>query len=374
MVKSLNIDQKVLDKEIPSLQDKLLGYFDESGKSEFFSIKELIDSFKKVGYVPIDKIVVRDIGGGKYVVLEGNRRVSALKLLKAQHENGKEIPAQLLAAMDQIPAMELTTNGLPDEKVRHRISVMLGIRHHGSLLEWDPLPKSYNIFKTYMTLEPVLESFRLDRARRNEVAGVLSIPPGEVEKGLKTYVAFGQLKSELDGLRDHHFSLVQSVVTDRRLDRHGFIEYDPKTLDLDDSSIENIEAACQFDVRDKLKSNQKVLADPKDVTVLSRLLEKAHTAADEDTRALALKGLEDSLTGELDPESDELKTPLIGALDSVIERESAKEWIDELKKLLSAQELELDISKFPKKGNGPMMLDRLNQSSLAQLKKILDLV
>lgn len=373
MVKSLKLGEKVSDTQIPGFQDKLLSAFDESGKSEFFSIKELIDSFQKVGYVPIDKIVVRDIGDGKFVVLEGNRRVSALKILKSRHEKGKELPKELLTTMEKLPAMELKTEGLSEEEVSHRISVMLGIRHHGSLLEWDPLPKSYSIYKTYMSLDPVLDSFKSSRARRKEVADVLSITPSEVEKGLKTYVAFGQLKAELDGIRDHHFSLIQAVVTDRRLDRHEFIEYDGETLELDDKSIENFEAVCQFDVRDKLKPNQKVLADPKDVTILSRLVEKAHTAVDEDTRALARKGLEDAMSGELDSESDELDTSLRGALDCVIERESEKEWVEELNKLLDAQEQELDISKFPTKGNAPMMLDRLNQSSLVQLKKILDL-
>lgn len=373
MVKSLRLDQKIEDNEVPGLQDELLGAFDESGKSEFFSIKELIDSFSKVGYVPIDKIVVRDIGNGNYVVLEGNRRVSALKKLKARHERGQQISKELLDVMEKLPAMELTTDGISDEEISHRISVMLGIRHHGSLIEWEPLPKSYNIYKTYMAFDPVLESFRSDRRRRKDVANVLSIKPGEVEKGLKTYVAFGQLKTELEGIRDDHFSLIQSVVTDKRLDRHQFIEHDENTYELNDKTIENIEAACQFDVREQLKPSQKVLRDPKDVSTLSRLVEKVHTAADEDTRALALKGLENSMSGELDPETDELGVSLQGALDSVIERESEKEWVEELNKLLDAQEVELNITEFPSKGNAPMMLDRLNTSNLVKLRKILDL-
>jgi hypothetical protein len=374
MVKNLRLEKKVADTEIPALQEKLLSAFDESGKSEFFSIKELTDSFEKVGYVPIDKIVVRDIGNKKYVVLEGNRRVSALKILKAKHDKGKtELKKDLLATMESLPAMELNTSGLSEEEVNHRISVMLGIRHHGSLLEWEPLPKSYSIYKTYMTLEPVMDLFRNDGQRRRAVANVLSITPGEVAKGLKTYVAFGQLKRELDGVQDRHFSLIQSVVIDRRLDRYNFIEYDEDTLELDDKTIENVESVCQFDVRDKLQSGQKILSRPQDVTILSRLVEKAHTAADEDTRALALKGLDEAMSGDLDPESEELRTSLRAALDCVIERESEKEWVEALDNLLDKQEIELDISDFPKKGNAPMMLGQLNESTLVQLKKILDL-
>ncbi|MBW1649677.1 MAG: AAA family ATPase [Deltaproteobacteria bacterium] len=53
------------------------------------NISDLIDSFKSNGYLPVDQIQVRLLDGGGYVVVEGNRRIAALKHLKNNHEENK---------------------------------------------------------------------------------------------------------------------------------------------------------------------------------------------------------------------------------------------------------------------------------------------
>lgn len=45
-------------------------------------IQDLIESFKANGYLPVDQIQVKEISSGGYVVVEGNRRIAALKLLQ----------------------------------------------------------------------------------------------------------------------------------------------------------------------------------------------------------------------------------------------------------------------------------------------------
>lgn len=50
------------------------------------NIQDLLDSFRENGYLPVDQIQVRKIEEKKYLVLEGNRRVSALKILKNEYE------------------------------------------------------------------------------------------------------------------------------------------------------------------------------------------------------------------------------------------------------------------------------------------------
>ncbi len=81
-VVTLELKATVPDTEVETHQEKLLKAFDQTGDSEFFSVKDLLDSFEKVGYQPIDKIVVRALPRNKYLVLEGNRRVSALRILR----------------------------------------------------------------------------------------------------------------------------------------------------------------------------------------------------------------------------------------------------------------------------------------------------
>ncbi len=371
-VTSLKIAAKVPDEKIKGMQKKLLSNFDESGMSEFFSIKDLMDSFTKVGYVPIDKIVIKEIGKGNYVVIEGNRRISALKTLRTQHDNGKvTLDEELLSDMDRLPAMELQTEGLEESEISHRISVLLGIRHHGSLLEWSALPKAFNIFKTYSSVIPQQEVFKEEGPRINQVAAILSIKKGEVKEGLISYVTFKQLQKELEGVKDRHFSLIKAVVTNPKLTRNGFITLvGKKTYELDEDSVQNIEAVCQFEIRDDLDQGQKVLNDPKDAIILGKLVEKSKIAEHEDTRALAQKGLEEAMTGELNPETEMLMHTLREALDCVIDRETRTKWLQQLKLLLETQN-ELKIEDFRHEGNDLMQLHQLKESGLVQVKRIL---
>ncbi len=48
-------------------------------------IKDLIQSFRANGYLPVDQIQARKIDDNKYLVVEGNRRVATLKYLQEQY-------------------------------------------------------------------------------------------------------------------------------------------------------------------------------------------------------------------------------------------------------------------------------------------------
>jgi predicted ATPase len=50
------------------------------------NIQDLVDSFKINGYLPVDQIQVRPISDDDFVVVEGNRRIAALKYLKNEYD------------------------------------------------------------------------------------------------------------------------------------------------------------------------------------------------------------------------------------------------------------------------------------------------
>ncbi|NNR93883.1 hypothetical protein GBT15_18750 [Escherichia coli] len=64
-------------------------FFIEGNRQE--NIKDLIASFKSNGYLDVDVIQVKDLGDNNYLVLEGNRRVTALKALQEAYEKGFDI-------------------------------------------------------------------------------------------------------------------------------------------------------------------------------------------------------------------------------------------------------------------------------------------
>ena len=50
-------------------------------------IQDLVESFRANGYLPVDQIQVRELGDGDFLVVEGNRRVAALKHLSQQFQD-----------------------------------------------------------------------------------------------------------------------------------------------------------------------------------------------------------------------------------------------------------------------------------------------
>ena len=77
-------DDKIKDKDVAKRTYKLI----LGDKNQ--NIQDLIESFKSNGYLPVDQIQARELAGGGYVVVEGNRRIAALKFLSEQYE-GKGI-------------------------------------------------------------------------------------------------------------------------------------------------------------------------------------------------------------------------------------------------------------------------------------------
>jgi ParB-like chromosome segregation protein Spo0J len=75
-------EDKVMDADIQRRTTAfLLGRNNEE-------VDDLIASFKKSGWLPVDQIQVRQIAQGKYLVVEGNRRVAALKHLERRFQEG----------------------------------------------------------------------------------------------------------------------------------------------------------------------------------------------------------------------------------------------------------------------------------------------
>ena len=91
LVHDLSTPERVSDADLLSRQEFVKKQFSRSGNSEvdeFTDISDLYDSMIRIGYVEIDRIVVRHIESlDRYVVIEGNRRVSTIKLIRERATN-----------------------------------------------------------------------------------------------------------------------------------------------------------------------------------------------------------------------------------------------------------------------------------------------
>lgn len=97
------------------------------------ALKELKGSILANGFLPIERIIVTSYqDSGMYLVVEGNRRVAALKSIKENHEAGIEVPAAIVGIFTAVPCLLVESN---DEFPAFKETLM-GIRHVGGIRQW----------------------------------------------------------------------------------------------------------------------------------------------------------------------------------------------------------------------------------------------
>lgn len=382
-VEDLNEAESFRDEVVEDMQDRLLQRFrgspGDKDEGTFFSIAGLIASMRNIGFVPIDRVVARRLDGSeRYLVLEGNRRVSAAKALRRedrdQADPGKKLAPKLLASLERISILELETKGLSSADIDQQVGVILGLRHFGQVMEWSPLPKAVNIYKTYMSAAPANKGrtfpaladghFKYQLGRARSTASRLSVKPAELKKAIRTYIAFRQLAEEFHpGPLPSHFSLIRELVTSNRLLSCGYLISDSTSFELSSESLEKLEKICQFGTRETIPKEQKILREPKSALRFARLVADSEGSESEAVRRLATK---------LRVEVEDGETPLDDALDALKLFKKNRAWAKTVNQLLTKQEAELDPADYTGKGNELMYLEAL-QKRLALFERVLGL-
>lgn len=148
-------------------------------------ITDLRASIVENGYLQVDRIVVKphtidDVQPEFYIVVEGNRRVSTLKLLRDELAAGVELPPGLVAVFDKVPCVVLQH---PDRAME--LSIM-GVRHVGGIKEWG----GYQGAKIVAILK---DEERLSTA---EVASRLGLSAQEVNRRYRAYSAVEAMRND----------------------------------------------------------------------------------------------------------------------------------------------------------------------------------
>ncbi len=221
-------------------------------------IKALEQSIKKNGWQPIDSIFVKKHRNqGHYLVLEGNRRVTAIQNLLEKHKkkNKKDdvLNEKLFNDLDPIEVMEIIDDVSPEE-LKVKITYLLGVRHHGSLKSWSPFARAYNIYLHYLKLaRQTEENFSLNLDICQQIAETLNLSSSQdVEKMLRIYCAIKQVGSipaikKVNGIKDKYYSLFEEVCLKNKNSKLSeYIKIDPSTFLLTDQSIERMDNLCHF--------------------------------------------------------------------------------------------------------------------------------
>ena len=375
LVRDLNVGERCDDEQIMSQQKATLNYFKQqkAKDSDEVEIKELYDSMMQVGYVGVDRLVVRELLDiNKYVVVEGNRRLATIKTIIANAEEGnfkkdsdRVSYEQNKKSFENIRVLLLNTKGLSKEEIDEQVDIVLGIRHFDGVKEWSPLSAAFNMYRSYKSIEPKQETFKYSADRGREIANRFSVSLSKVKKSIETYIVFQQLRETLgDVVLDAHYSLVESAIPLKKYP--SFFQQHPKMLEFDEESIEKLGELCQFEERGKIdkKNYEKFLIIPRPptFTTLGRILGIADDHDEEAIRIRARNLVAAIQRGEIDEDTKEIRMSVEDALSLLDHDIKRIEWVNELEKKLDEQEQSLPVAEYAGEGNHLLAMEELENS------------
>jgi len=194
---------------IESCQEEIMTRLRDEG-----NIGDLIKSILSNGWLGYDPILVATIENGtKYVVLEGNRRVTALKTITNRAKDGLltnqediEFDEEDIDAQIKKEGIEVFNAGdfasFPEDREK-LVKKILNIRHIISQNPWPLHRKAFQVFKDYMEMLAAKDSsvqntnpksFYLD----NTLVTILSHNMGEKEREIRNYLYIHRLRTQLD--------------------------------------------------------------------------------------------------------------------------------------------------------------------------------
>lgn len=144
------------------------------------NIQDLIDSFKSNGYLRVDQILVRDLPAGGMLVIEGNRRVAALKFLQQEYESKSIDLGQLNPDIFSLVPVVLYSDS---DEVHHL--TLMALKHISGNKKWG----EWNQAK-------LLESLHNDHGLdENEICKKIGITKVELRRTLRALSMISEYKS-----------------------------------------------------------------------------------------------------------------------------------------------------------------------------------
>lgn len=146
-------------------------------------VSELKQSIAENGFVQVERIVVRPFGEPEnehYLVIEGNRRTAALKLLRSDHLGGVDFKANVTDTFDAIPVL-VAREATDDDYL-----AIMGIRHVGG-------PKEWGGFQSAMLVYQLFEDSALSPRK---VASRLGLSVNEVNRRHRAFGALTQMMND----------------------------------------------------------------------------------------------------------------------------------------------------------------------------------
>ena len=247
-VQNLNISD-------PGVQDNTMARINSN--EDKFKIKDLIKSILSHGYIPEagGYIFVRKIDGTENtVVLEGNRRLTAIRLILRDRDKYQNDYPEVLDSLKSIDVLEIIDD-IPEEEMEKKIAYLLGTCHHGSHKSWSPFAKAKEIYTTYLKESGQnWETFKYTQEIGNQTASLMNTSEKSVKERLAVYRAMKQLSGTNEmgnfepngGIIDEYYSLIKEGVFSTGEHIKKYIPTHPDTFLLEEIAITRMISLCKF--------------------------------------------------------------------------------------------------------------------------------
>lgn len=190
----------------------------------------LLESFRKNGFIRYEPLVVRRMGT-KYVVIEGNRRLAAVRhILK---NPSSVFPADLINKFKTIPV--LLFHQAEDQSHIQDMRVYLGVRHLFGFKDWPAESKA--IFLD----EQIKSSADLERT-----VDELGIKKSAVRRYLVPYRMIRKAKQHLRGISDQEFWILGEALTRSAIPEYIELEVNPDTLEVEKFNLPKLRKLIDF--------------------------------------------------------------------------------------------------------------------------------
>lgn len=147
-----------------------------------FDIDKLKMNMEVNGYLPIDRVIVKEFEQDKYVVLEGNRRICSAKMIASIASDGSEVPELVMKSIEYIPVL-IYTGGDTDAAW-----IFQGLRHISGVKEWSAFNKA----------KLLVEQMESEDINLTEVGRRFGLTPHGAGQWARGFYAFKQAKEESD--------------------------------------------------------------------------------------------------------------------------------------------------------------------------------
>jgi len=249
---------------------------------------QLIDSLVENGFIDYEPLVAKR-NGNRFTVVEGNRRLAAIREIRANLDKygGRK------SDLDRIPVLVFPDK--PDEQQQNEMRVYLGVRHLFGFREWPPISKAQFLDQESRSdggLDRVIREVRLTKSTIRRF-----LVPFRLLKAAKVDLPKG----------GEDFSVLAEALQRTGIKKFLQLDVDPKTLEIRSFDKKNLGALLN-DLYGPKKAggkardtSAKVVHDTRDLSQLARILESdtatatLHSGASLDEAEILVDTREESL-------------------------------------------------------------------------------